>query len=306
MLNVGIVAALVAAAVVGYLIASADTPPDDGWGSLLSSPFIFGAFAAVAYGGRVRRRLASDYKRIVVGRIVTALGQGLKYSPTSRLTKQDFQQMDLFEKRVEKWQAEDEVAGVKNGVTYTLHEATATRTEGSGKKRREVTIFRGLIVRLDFNKHFGGHTIVVPHGETKVLGLFGESENRRQKELVSLENVDFEAQYSVYSTDQQEARYLLTPKMMELIMEARALFTSPMSGAQAFLMSALSPPHPRLCFRDSSVYVTVWSHQNRFEISLLGPKVKPETVAGEFAELIKLAERLIETLQLETRIWSRA
>jgi hypothetical protein len=258
-------------------------------------PVLVAILALGAASSRVGRRVSSGYKQIVVGRIVSALGGGLTYSPTARLAKQDFLAMDVFDSRVETFVAEDEVSGRKGAVTYTITEARASRTEGSGERKRTITIFVGSIVRIDFNKNFGGHTVVVPHGETKALGgifggLFGESSTRRQKEQVALENADFENQFTAYSTDQQEARYILTPKLMELIMEA-----------QARLGAGL-----RLCFVENSVFVMVPHIRNRFEVSLFGPKVTPDRVVGELAEVISLAEHLIEALELETRIWSRA
>lgn len=250
-----------------------------------------GAFVLITvYAAYERKQLAKSYKHIVVGRVVRALAQGLTYSPTSTFTKQAFLDMDLFQKRCEQWKAEDEISGKRNAVGYHILEAHATRTEGSGKNRRKVTIFKGLIIRLDFNKYFNGHTVIVPDAESKILGgLFGESSERRSKELCQLENVEFEKAFSVYSTDQQEARYILTPKLMELVMEARLVFS----------------PDIRLSFHDNSVFVTVPQSTDRFEVRLFGPKITPEAAVGELAELVKLAEQLIETLDLETRIWTR-
>jgi hypothetical protein len=215
----------------------------------------------------------------------------MTYSPESRFTKQDFLDMDLYEKRTEKWDAEDEVCGRKNAVTYAILEAKATRTEGSGRNRRTIVIFKGSIVRLDFNKNFRGHTVVVPDSESKILGgLFGEAESRRRKEICRLENVEFEKLYSVYGTDQQEARYILTPKMMELVLEARLTLHSDL----------------RLSFHDNSVFVTIPQTRDRFEVgALFGSRITPDIACGELAEVVKLAERLIDTLELETRIWTR-
>jgi hypothetical protein len=250
-----------------------------------------GAVALIIfYGAQQWRALNRTYKQIVVMRVVKALGQGMTYSAESRFTKQDFLDMDLYEKRAEKWNAEDEVTGRKNAVTYSILEGKATRTEGSGKSRRVVTIFKGSIVRLDFNKNFLGHTVVVPDAESKILGgLFGESESRRRKDICRLENVDFEKRYSVYSTDQQEARYILTPKMMELIIQAQ---------------NAL--PNLRMSFHDKSVFVTIPGSKDRFEVGgLFGGKITPEVACGELVEVVRLAERLVDTLELETRIWTR-
>lgn len=252
---------------------------------------LFGAVGLVVlFALNEQRKLAKTYKQIVVSRVVSALGHGLTYSPESRFTKQDFLDMDLFQLRTERWRAEDELTGRKNAVTYSILEAKATRTEGSGKNRRTITIFQGIIVRLDFNKHFQGHTVVVPNSESQILGgLFGESQSRRRKDLCRMESVEFEDAFSVYASDQQEARYLLTPKLMELIMRSRLVL----------------PGDLRLSFHDNSLFVTLAHKVNRFEISLMGRRITPESALGELAELVDLAERLIDTLDLETRIWTR-
>jgi hypothetical protein len=254
--------------------------------------FVTGAALAIIIGYVVwqHRKLSKTYKQIVVHRVVSALGHGLSYTAESRFTKQDFLDMDLFNRRVEQWRAEDEVSGRRNAVTYSILEAKATRTEGSGKHRRTVTIFKGVIVRLDFNKHFQGHTVVVPNSESQILGgLFGESSSRRNKELCRMENVDFENCLSVYATNQQEARYILTPKLMELIMRARARLNDGL----------------RMSFHDSSVFLTLPDSRDRFELKLFGAPVTPEGAVGELCQVVQLAEDLIEALDLETRIWTR-
>jgi ribosome-associated protein YbcJ (S4-like RNA binding protein) len=253
----------------------------------------FPLFVALAlwlgYAGYQQSQLARAYKHVVIGRIVSALGQGLTYSPKARFTKDDFLGMDLFLQRVETWRAEDEITGRRNAVQYAMFEASATRTEGSGKNRRTVTIFKGMVVSLEFNKHFRGHTVVVPNSESQILGgLFGESESRRRKELCRMEDVEFEDTFSVYSTDQQEARYILTPKMMELIRSAHASF-----GAI------------RCSFQASSVFITIPTSTNRFEIRLWSGKMTPDKAIGELADCVDLAEQLVDALDLETRIWSK-
>jgi hypothetical protein len=280
--SVGIIAAALGAIVYSYLWSQGHRDPRLPLGGAVA--------IIVAYSVYEHRKLTKEYKNIVVRRVIGALGEGLSYTPESRFTKQDFLDMDLFEKRCEQWNAEDEICGRKNVVSYSILEAKATRTEGSGKNRRTVTIFKGLIVRLDFNKNFRGHTVVVPDAESKILGgLFGESESRRKKDIARLENVEFEKVFSVYCTDQQECRYILTPKFMELIMQAQVTL-----GV-----------HLRLSFHDNSVFLTVPQSADRFEVSLFGSRVSPESIVGDLAEVVRLAERMVDTLELETRIWSR-
>lgn len=56
---------------------------------------------------------------------------------------------------------------------------------------------------------------------------------------------------------------------------------------------------------DNFLYVTVPS-QRELADSELDTSVTPESVVGELASVMPLARRLVSTLDLETRIWSRA
>lgn len=236
-----------------------------------------------------RRQLAKWYKGMVVKRIVDALGAGLTYTQDSNLTRAVFHAMDLFRERADVWKSEDQVAGRRNDVAYAIHEVRAARREKRGKHTHEVVFFKGLIVALEFNKHFGGHTVAVPDREGKILGgLLGEAETRRRKQIVRLAHPEFEREYAVYSTDDQEAHYLLTPKLIELVLEARARLG-----------------RLRLAFYQNSLFVAVPSRHDRFEIGLTS-KVSPEQVLSDLGDVIALAEQLIEVLDLETRIWTRA
>src|SRR5688572_7451014 len=108
--SVGIIAAALGAIVYSYLWSQGHRDP--------RLP-IGGAVAIiVAYSVYEHRKLTKEYKHIVVRRVVAALGEGLSYTPESRFTKQDFLDMDLFEKRCEQWNAEDEICGRKNVVSY--------------------------------------------------------------------------------------------------------------------------------------------------------------------------------------------
>ena len=238
---------------------------------------------------RARRELARSYKMIVIRRVVNALGQGLTYSHDSTLTRQQFVHMDLFDSRIDVWKSEDQITAQRNEVSYALHDVYAARKERRGKRTVTIEVFRGTIAVLEFNKHFRGHTIVVADKEGQRLGgLLGETEMRRGKQIVRMADADFEKRYSVYTTDDQQAHYVLTPRMMQLILQARGRL-----GADL-----------RLAFYENSLVVAIPSDNDRFEVGL-NSRVTPYSVIAELLEVVALAERLIETLDLETRIWSR-
>ena len=261
------------------------------WGFIKGDPrFPFGVALVVPIlvAAHARTELTRWYKNMVVRRVVEAIGDGLTYSRESDLSKEVFQALDLFGSRIDVWKSEDQVCGTRKNISFTMHEAKAARREKRGKNTREILVFQGLIVRLDFNKHFHGHTVVIDDRESKVLGgLLGHADTRNGKNIVHLADADFERVYSAYSTDDQEAHYLLTPKLLQLIMRTRDVLGT-----------------VRLAFYKDSVFVTVPSTANRFEVSLFG-HVTPDTVAADLVSVVSLTEQLIDSLDLETRIWSR-
>lgn len=240
--------------------------------------------------GHAQREIKRWYKMLVIRRVVDALGHGLTYSHESSLTKQHFLTMDLFVQRIDKFESEDQVTGQRNHIEFALHEAKAIKVERRGKSSVDVIIFKGQVVELEFNKHFVGHTIVVPDHDSKVLGgLFGDSERRNGKQIVHIADADFENAYTVYSTNDQEAHYLLTPKLIELVLGARQRLGTDL----------------RLAFVNNSLFVTLASETNHFEVSLFGNPATPYGAAGDLAAVVDLAEKLIDLFDLETRIWTR-
>lgn len=82
-----------------------------------------------------------------------------------------------------------------------------------GLKIIQYSLFRGVIVEFEMNKNFSGHTFFHDNSFTaKKIKIDNKKYNK-----VNLESVSFEDKYNVYSTDQIEARYLLTTAFMERI-----------------------------------------------------------------------------------------
>lgn len=273
---------IVGVAVAGWLVMA-----DVSW----QFPVVSGIIVVGIVAAHADRDIKRWYKMLVIGRVVEALGQGLTYSHKSSFTKEQFRGMDLYNQRIDRFESEDQVTGKRSEIDFALHEAKAIRREKRGKSSHDVVVFKGQIVELEFNKNFLGHTIVVPDKESKLLGgLFGDSDSRNGKQIVHLANADFENIYSVYSTNDQEAHYLLTPKLIELVLKARQQLSADV----------------RLSFHHNSLFVTIPSDTDRFEVSIFGKNATPYDAAGDLAAIVDLAERLIDLFDLETRIWTRA
>jgi hypothetical protein len=104
---------------------------------------------------------------------------------------------------------EDLIQGERAGAAFSLVECKLTEEQGSGKNKRTVTTFQGLLFHIQYPEHFLGRTMLARKGWWK--GWFGD-DSLKKVDLVARE---LEDNFTIYSNDQVEARALLTPDRME-------------------------------------------------------------------------------------------
>ncbi len=80
-------------------------------------------------------------------------------------------------------------------------------------------IFQGICILLSMNKNFIGRTVVL-----KDRGLFNVFKQISGLQRVKLEDMYFEDMFEVYSSNQIEARYLLTTAFMERMLKLTELY----------------------------------------------------------------------------------
>lgn len=100
---------------------------------------------------------------------------------------------------------DDAFLGKYRGVEISISECNL-----NANKRN---VFSGAIIRIRMNKDFEGITVIRPKKEIEVKDVKDLKKLRYNK--VELEDIEFNKTYDVYSTDQVEARYLLTTAFME-------------------------------------------------------------------------------------------
>jgi hypothetical protein len=160
--------------------------------------------------------------------------------------------------------------------------------------RRNVIRLTGVcrvFIIADFNKHFLTHTLVLPDTAEKLFGKFGQilqSIGSGKKELVRLENPEFEKEFCVYADDQIEGRYILTPSLMERILAYKRKWKSKIS----------------LSFCDSKVYLAINMNKNLFEMRIFKPVADYAFMEENLRFLILLTE-IVDDLNLNTRIWTK-
>ena len=88
---------------------------------------------------------------------------------------------------------------------------------GSGKNRR--VVFNGVIVKLDMNKPFTSHTVIKPNSLMHISPS-------KQLHHTELEDVEFNKKFDVFTNDEVDARYLITPSFMERLKSMKTAFSA--------------------------------------------------------------------------------
>lgn len=113
---------------------------------------------------------------------------------------------------------EDRWSGEFGDIPFSLHEAKLEERRGSGKNKRWVTVFRGVIMSIGYKRRFHGTTLLVHDNAHR--GFFGGKKDSIKVSGVQLDyadmtHPDFEDRFDIYTSDQVEARHLIDPLYVE-------------------------------------------------------------------------------------------
>jgi uncharacterized protein DUF3137 len=229
-----------------------------------------------AYSNYVAR-----FKQEVVSEIFTLVCPTATYSPYQGIASEIFDGCGIFNTSG-KYESDDLVRGRIGQTAFTAAETKRSYTRGSGKDSKTYIVFHGLFFHFDFNKTLRGVTIVEPEGT-----LTYQTGSRTNLHAVSLEDPEFETSFRVYASNEVEARYVLTPAMMERLLAVRAE-----AGKPIFL-----------AFRDNGAYLGINYDRSLFEPSIANTTSKAAIL--EMASHFDLADVIVSELDLNTRIWTK-
>jgi len=248
---------------------------------------IGGLIATLIIRGVLLGRVRTDFKRKIMPVLLRGIDPSLQYDPARYVGEKEFNQSNLFQ-NPDRYSGKDLMEGkigataVRFSLIHAEEKYQETETDSDGKTSTHTeyrTIFSGLFFVADFNKHFSARTKVEPHSFTFLEKLFGSH--------VELESPEFNKLFAVSSTDQVEARYILTPSLMDHFMALRAKIGE-----------------FKAAFADEHVFMALNVPYNAFEPSLK----QPLTESGQVEKILfklNTITGIVEDLGLNVRIWTK-
>lgn len=233
------------------------------------------------------RNFTKQVTQHVEGRLLRFLLSDLHLYPKKKIEKGTFKRSGLFLKKITKYRGQNLTTGRIGNTRIEFSEIEATGQDSDG----DHTVFEGLFFVADFNKHFQGRTFVLPDVAENLFGSFGQvlqSINQSRPPLVKLENPEFEKQFVVYSEDQIEARYILSPAFMDRMVAFQTQYQNcvyiSFAGSRIFI--AIRSLYPLF---SPSVYTSLFDYD----------QIK------KYCEILQMALDVVDSLNLNTRIWTK-
>ncbi len=259
--------------------------------------FAFALFAYVGIGGLLYKFLTKDYtdefKIKVIKPLISAIDEKLNYTSSMYVAQRTFERSELFTATVDRMSGNDHVKGIIGTTKIEFSDLHAEQRHKSSKgKESWSTIFRGLFIVAEFNKNFIGKTVILPDSAQNTFGdLIGgwlQSKNMGRDELVKMDDNEFEKEFVVYSTDQIEARYILSPSLMQRLL--------------TFQKRSKHPVY--ISFIGDSIHMAIYYGKDLFEPSIFRSLLKYK-IAMEYVSTLHLAIGIVDELKLNKKIWSK-
>lgn len=216
----------------------------------INPPIVLISLALIVYWATAPIR---DFKKTVkvrVMNVICAFYGGLKFNSEGQKDL-SLLRCPIFPSYT-KAKSEDLIEGKYKENNLSLFELKLKRKSG----KHTVTVFRGLVIKVDFIKNFVGRTYV----KKDQGSIFNWFEKPSGTEKIHLEDPDFEAKFEVYGTDQIEARFILTTAIMERLLK----------------LSESRKGSIQCAFNDKTLLIALSNKENLFE-----PRISDDCIFDE-------------------------
>lgn len=190
-----------------------------------------------------------EAKQILVEMVLKENFTDLTYSANG-LPQERFDCAELYN-HYTNYESNDLIRARYQGCAFICSDVYINEVRSTGKTTVTIDIFKGHFFILDISRKIDSLTQVYPKvfigNDNHSGGLF---DNTPKTEKLKLESVEFNREFAVYCEDGQEAFYLLTPKVMQILLDLKKRLDLSCS------------------FYDNKLYVAVADKNDPFEISL--------------------------------------
>ena len=189
------------------------------------------------------------YKEKIVRGVYEQMFDHVSYTPDKGFSR-EWVEEKLLISRGNRFYSDDYVSGEYKGCHFERSDVTMQDHRSTGKSSYTVTLFRGPWMVFDLEKSFQSYTKIV---EREFLNSGKPSMFSIDVNEIEMENIEFNQQFRVYTTNEHDAFYVLTPHFMEKLMEIEKRYGGKMTVGLI----------------NSQLHLLLYTDENAFEAPLM-------------------------------------
>ena len=231
------------------------------------------------------RIFKKEFKNVFVLNALNKSFDNIKYIPENGIDKITIENTGMMNTG-DRYTSNDFVSGTYKGINFIqsdIHieeEREIKDTDGNERTVWE-TIFLGRWMIFDFNKNFKANIRVSSSYFNGSTFLWGKKYKR-----VKLEDEEFNKKFSVYSENEHEAFYVLTPHFMEKLKRVKQELNCEVM----------------FCFIDNKLHIAISNNTDSFEPNVY-KIINEEEIENKVTKDIKLITDLVTDLNLDNDLF---
>jgi hypothetical protein len=222
--------------------------------------------------------LRKQFKLKILPELLSSIFDHYEYIPNQKIAKTTLEKSMIFPDKVAFAMGED-------FMRFRIGETKIMFCEAQAFAFQQNKLFQGIFIAATFNKEFTSKTIVFPRWSIGFLQRIKRKIFDGLK-IVKLEDIEFNKEFIVLGNDQVGARYILTPGLMQRILDYKRKTKKGISFS----------------FIENRLYCAIPNYLDLFEPALFEP-FNFDFIKKTFIPL-NLYTDLVDDLNLNLKIWN--
>ena len=240
---------------------------------------------------RKTERFLMRYKELYLKPYIESLG--FSYKMGALFQEKEVRASEIFD-GFDRFRADDLVCANVDGVDFMFCDIRLEKDVSKGIssffKKRYFKFFEGPFFVANFNKKICSDVFVFSDAAAPAgidLPPSGLPRKLWGDRKITIDNVEFNKNFAIYTSDTVAAMYVLTPALMEKILSLKQLVKSDIS----------------LSFKQNKIYIAIARGTDSFEPSLDQPILNARIAKDIKADLDAMLQ-IVKILKLNEKIWT--
>lgn len=221
------------------------------------------------------KKISIEFKDRFIRKEIIRLLPNSNYNPTKGISSSEVEKSNLI-KLHDLYNSEDLIQGIYKDVAFMFSDVHVIDIRSNGKTTTKVTTFRGRFYKFKFNKLFKSNIFLLQPGQYRPFSDY---------EKIKMESIHFNSEFKVYTDNEQDAFYILTPHFMERLLKLDRMYNDKIGFS----------------FLNNHLYIAVDSRTDSFDVLQSGD-ITVKHVEEAVNELNLLTD-FVDFLQLEKSIF---